>query len=83
MRHWHTGMAELGIRPDVIELAANHVSGVRWGIGGVYNRSKLLDERRVALERTLALSRDDACSRKRTPTLLRKHPILYISSVRH
>jgi hypothetical protein len=46
-----TGMAELGIRPDVIELAVNHISGSRGGIAGVYNRSELLDERRAALER--------------------------------
>ena len=49
-----TGMAELGIRPDVIELVVNHVSGVRGGIAGVYNRSELLPERRVALERWAA-----------------------------
>jgi len=46
-----TGMAELGIRPDVIELCVNHVSGTRGGIAGVYNRSELLPERRLALER--------------------------------
>jgi len=45
-----TGMAELGIRPDVIELAINHVSGHRGGIAGVYNRSELWNERREALE---------------------------------
>ena len=49
-----TGMAELGIRPDVIELAVNHVSGLRGGIAGVYNKSQLLPERRVALERWAA-----------------------------
>jgi integrase len=49
-----TGMAELGIRPDVIELAVNHVSGHRGGIAGVYNRSELLSERRAALERWAA-----------------------------
>lgn len=49
-----TGMAELGIRPDVIELAINHVSGSRGGIAGVYNRSELLPERRAALERWAA-----------------------------
>jgi len=27
-----TGMAKLGIRPDVIELAVNHISGSRGGI---------------------------------------------------
>jgi len=46
-----TGMAELGIRPDVIELTVNHISGHRGGIAGVYNKSELLDERRAALER--------------------------------
>jgi integrase len=46
-----TGMAELGIRPDVIELCVNHVSGSRAGIAGTYNRSELLTERREALER--------------------------------
>jgi integrase len=46
-----TGMAELGIRPDVIELVVNHVSGTRGGIAGVYNRSELQPERREALKR--------------------------------
>ena len=50
-RTFVTGLAELGIRPDVIELAVNHVSGLRGGIAGVYNRSELLPERRAALER--------------------------------
>jgi integrase len=49
-----TGMAELGIRPDVIELTVNHISGHRGGIAGVYNRSELLPERKVALERWAA-----------------------------
>jgi integrase len=46
-----TGMAELGVRPDVIEMAVNHVSGHRGGIAGVYNKSELLPERRAALAR--------------------------------
>jgi integrase len=46
-----TGMAELGVRVDVIERAINHVSGTRGGVAGVYNRSELLPERREALER--------------------------------
>jgi integrase len=50
-RTFVTGLAELGIRPDVIELAVNHISGLRGGIAGVYNRSELLPERRAALER--------------------------------
>jgi integrase len=50
-RTFVTGLAELGIRGDVIELAVNHVSGLRGGIAGVYNRSELMPERRAALER--------------------------------
>jgi integrase len=46
-----TQMAELGIRPDVIELCVNHTSGSRGNIAGLYNRSELLPERRAALER--------------------------------
>lgn len=46
-----TGMAELKIRTDVIELVVNHVSGSRGAIAGVYNRSELLAERREALAR--------------------------------
>jgi hypothetical protein len=45
-----TGMAELLIRIDVIELIVNHTSGSGGGVAGVYNRSELLDERRRALE---------------------------------
>jgi integrase len=50
-RSFVTGLAELGVRPDVIELCVNHVSGTRGGIAGVYNRSELLPERRAAIER--------------------------------
>ena len=53
-RTFVTGLAELGIRPDVIELAVNHVSGSRGGIAGTYNRSELKDERRAAFERWAA-----------------------------
>ena len=44
-------MAELGVRPDVIEMVVNHISGHRGGVAGIYNRSELLPERRAALER--------------------------------
>jgi integrase len=44
-----THMAELGIRPDVIELCVNHISGTRGGVAGVYNRSELMAERRAAM----------------------------------
>jgi integrase len=49
-----TGMSELGIRPDVIELVVNHTSGHRGGVAGVYNRSEMLPERRAALDRWAA-----------------------------
>src|SRR5262249_1077671 len=46
-----TGMAELGVRPDIIELCVNHVSGSRGGIAGRYNHSGVVPERKAALER--------------------------------
>jgi integrase len=46
-----TGMGNLGIRPDVIELSVNHVSGARGGVAGIYNKSTLLPERKEAFER--------------------------------
>jgi integrase len=46
-----THMVELGIAPHVIEAVVNHVSGVKAGVAGVYNRSNLLPARREALER--------------------------------
>jgi integrase len=49
-----SGMGELGVRVDVIELSVNHVSGARAGVAGTYNRSELLAERRAALERWAA-----------------------------
>jgi integrase len=45
-----TGMAEIGVRPDVIELVVNHRSGHRGGIAGVYNKAEMMPERRAALE---------------------------------
>jgi hypothetical protein len=49
-RTFVTGLDDLGIRPDLIELAVNHRSGVRGHIAGVYNRSEPLPERKAALE---------------------------------
>ena len=43
-------MAEFGVPRDVVELILNHVSGSRGGVAGIYNRSELLTERRVALD---------------------------------
>lgn len=45
-----TCMAELGASRDVVEAILNHKSGARAGVAGIYNRSELLDERRIALE---------------------------------
>jgi integrase len=50
-RTFVTGLAERGIRPDVIELTVNHISGGRAGVAGVYNRSEMMSDRREALER--------------------------------
>ena len=43
-------MAELGILPHVIEQALNHVSGAKAGVAGVYNRAKMSDAVRSALQ---------------------------------
>ena len=41
---------ELGILPHVIEQALNHVSGAKAGVAGVYNRAKMSDAVRSALQ---------------------------------
>jgi integrase len=46
-----TGMAELGVQPHVIESVLNHVSGHKAGVAGIYNRSKLIEPMREALQR--------------------------------
>lgn len=46
-----TGLGNLGIRADVIELAVNHQSGLRGGIAGTYNKAQLLPEREEAFRR--------------------------------
>jgi integrase len=50
-RTFVTGLIELGVAPHVVEAAVNHISGVRGGVAGTYNRAELLPERRTALER--------------------------------
>jgi integrase len=50
-RTFVTGLGNLGIRPDVIELCVNHVSGTRGGVAGIYNKAMLLLERWEAFER--------------------------------
>jgi integrase len=46
-----THMDEMKIQPVVIELILNHVSGVRRGIAGRYNKGERMEERREALLR--------------------------------
>jgi integrase len=46
-----TGMAELGIQPHVIESVLNHASGHKAGVAGIYNRSKLIEPMRNALQK--------------------------------
>jgi integrase len=53
-RTFVTGARELGIRPDVIELTINHISGHRAGVAGIYDKSELMPERKAALERWTA-----------------------------
>jgi integrase len=50
-RTFVTGLAELGERPDIIELCVNHISGHKAGIAGIYNRSVQIEARRAAMER--------------------------------
>ena len=45
-----TGMIELGVQPHIVEAAINHVSGSRAGVAGVYNKAKLREPVRAALE---------------------------------
>ncbi len=44
-----TGMANLNVQPHVIEAVLNHVSGVRAGVAGIYNRAAYKDEKKAAL----------------------------------
>jgi integrase len=46
-----TQMAELGVLPHVVEQVLNHVSGHKAGVAGVYNRSKMSDAVRDALQK--------------------------------
>jgi integrase len=44
-----TGMAELGVAPQVVEAILNHFSGHKAGVAGVYNRALYEKEKRAAL----------------------------------
>jgi integrase len=45
-----TMLGELGVLPHVIENALNHVSGHKAGVAGTYNRSKMAEAVREALQ---------------------------------
>ena len=45
-----TGMASINIAPHVIEMALNHISGFKAGVGGTYNRFQYEKEVRAALD---------------------------------
>ena len=44
-----TGMANLGVLPHVVEAVANHQSGSKGGVAGVYNRSTYGAEKVAAM----------------------------------
>jgi len=46
-----THMGELGVLPHILETIANHVSGHRAGVAGIYNRARYQDDMRTALQR--------------------------------
>jgi integrase len=45
-----TMLQELGVKPHIIEVALNHISGSRGGIAGVYQRYPYAKEHREALD---------------------------------
>jgi integrase len=45
-----TGMGALKVKPHIIEVVLNHISGFRNGVAGVYNLADYEDEKREALK---------------------------------
>jgi integrase len=45
-----THMGELQVLPHILETIANHVSGHRAGVAGIYQRARYQDQMRVALQ---------------------------------
>jgi integrase len=45
-----TRMADIGVRPHVIEAILNHISGHKAGVAGIYNRSTYAAEKKAALD---------------------------------
>lgn len=48
-RSFITSVAELGVQPHVVEALANHISGYKAGVAGIYNRATYLPEKRAAM----------------------------------
>jgi integrase len=53
-----TGMAEIGIDPQIVEAVLNHVSGAKAGVAGTHNRAAYAAQKKAALERWAAACRD-------------------------
>ena len=91
-RSFVTHAAEMRLAPvDVIEAFVNHVSGVRGGVAGVYNRSKLWDERVQLAQKWLDHLYQAACrvaigdelpARERVEQLRRTRPEIDLHWVR-
>jgi integrase len=50
-RTFSTGLNSIGIAPEVVEAALNHVSGTKADVAGVYNQYAYLPEKTAALAR--------------------------------
>jgi hypothetical protein len=49
-RNGETRMADIGVRPHIIEAVLNHISGHKAGVAGISNRAIYAPEKRAALE---------------------------------
>jgi integrase len=49
-RTFSTGLGDLGIPPHVVEAILNHISSLKSGVAGTYNKALYLRERTAALE---------------------------------
>ena len=44
-----TRMGDLGVQPHVVEAVLNHMSGLKAGVAGIYNRAAYRDQKQAAL----------------------------------
>jgi integrase len=66
-----TGMAEIGVAPHIVEAVLNHISGVKAGVAGTYNRAAYAAEKKAALERWAAHVEGLVAGRSATVTAIR------------